>query len=292
AAASLKRKISGLREAVEHLLETRLENARHPVTTRSSRQSKESEASLRNADVMFSVAQQRGREIVGEIPLMGGKIIEAAANDIAAAWTEGNGTSLNVAGIFSTTANRILAEQSAKCLNLLVELRRKLDGILQSAQQASQIMHESEALSKADGLPLIDSASVARAVSLKRPLLLPFLGKSILRNYIGKRLKEQTAGTLPEFLNLAGNILRQWHQTRLTELEKVFAANAGIYRAQFEYLSDTTKAESAIQEDLDILKEWSQSAFPVSRNHLLPSLDTSSALMLAVVSCIKFLCSF
>jgi len=267
AAMSLKRKIGGLREALERLLETRLECSRQPTALQSDRPMKEAEAALRNANVTISVAQQKGGEIAGETTLLVRQIIEAAADNIVAVWT--NGKHANAADIFSETTARMVAGQGMRCLNLLVELREQLGGILQLAHQAIPLTREPpEALPKAGALPLVDASSVARVVNLKKHLLLLALGKAILRKRISRQLEEQTADTLPDFLNLAKKSLHQWQQNKLAELTEAFTASAEIYRAQFVQLPDASTGAADIQNDLNLLKTWFHSDLIKSLSHL------------------------
>jgi len=258
AAMSLKRKIGGLREAVERLLEMRLECSRQPAASQSDHHMKKAEAALRNANVTISVAQQKGSEIAGEIPLLVRQIIEAAADNIAAALT--NGQPANAADIFCVTTTRMVAGHGMRCLNLLVELREQLGGMLQLAHQTIPLTREPpEALPKTGALPLVDAAPVARVVNLKRPFLLTALGKTFLRKHIRRQLEAQTAEALPDFLSLAKKGLHQWQHNKLAELAEAFNASAEIYRAQFEQLSSAPMGAVGIQKDLDFLKTWSQS---------------------------------
>ena len=255
AAASLKRKIGGLREAVERTLEVRMESARSPMASPSSEQSKQANEELRNAHAILETAQRAGHEIPDEIRSLVESIIEAAAEDIAVAWTKADGKSMNPANIFSASLSRVVAAQGVKCQDSLVKIRQELAQTLELAHRTSSATREPEELPKASGLPLVDPVSVCHALVLKRPLLAIF-GKAVLQNYLRRRLRAQLAGGLPDFLDLAGKALHQWYQNKLGELAEAFGADAGIYRAQFGQLSGAAGGEFDIQKDLDILMNW------------------------------------
>jgi hypothetical protein len=77
-----------------------------------------------------------------------------------------------------------------------------------------------------------------------------------LRNHVRRRLREQAGDTLPDFLNLAGKRLEQWHRKSLVELREAFAAGAGIYRAQSVPLSSDEMGGPKVQADFQILRGW------------------------------------
>jgi GTP-binding protein EngB required for normal cell division len=256
AAAALKRKIGGLREAVERTLQARIENSRGLITPQSSDQLKQANEALRSADVILEAAQREGIELTGEIRSLTEKIIEAAAEDLAAAWSKADGKSVSAVGIFSTALNRVIAGQSAKCLDLLAKVREQLAQTLQLAHRASRVAGEPpEALPKASGLPLVNPVSVGNAVALNKPLFLSIFGRAILMRYARRHLEEQVAGILPDFLNLTRSRLEQWYQKTLTELQEAFAASAEIYRSHLPS-QGASPGESEVQTDLHALRKW------------------------------------
>ena len=256
AAASLKRKIGGLREAVERTLQARMESARSPMPSPSSEQLKQANEALRNSHAILEAAQRASREIPDEVRSLIGKIIEAAAEDIAAAWNKADGKSVNAANTFSASLSRVVAAQGAMSLDSLVKIRGQLAQTLQLAHHATRAAREPEELPKAGGLPLVDPVSFCRDVALKRPLLLSIFGKAVLRNHVRRRLREKTGDILPDFLNLAGKNLEQWHRKTLAELHEAFTAAAGIYQAQFAPLSADEAGGPTVQADFQILRQW------------------------------------
>lgn len=253
-AASLKRKIGGLREAVERTLQARMESARNPMP--SGEQLKQANEAIRNAHAMLEAAQHESRDFADGIRSLAGEIIEGAAEDIAAAWNKTDGKPGNAADIFFASLSRVMAAQGAKCLDLLVKIRGQLAQTLQLAHLASRSARELEELPKADGLPLVDPVSICRAVTLKKPLLLSIFGKAIVRNHVRRRLREQIGDTLPDFLNLAGKNVEQWHRKTLAELHEAFIAAAGFYRAQFEQPPADEAGGPEIQADFQVLRQW------------------------------------
>ena len=257
AVASLKRKIGGLREAVERILETRLEGARGGdalVATTSVSQRKEAAEALRNADAILETAQRSGDSLAYKIRSATEQVIEVLSEDIATAWSKAGGNSETAAEIVSGSLSQMVSSQGAKCVATLAQVREQLAQTMQTAHRALRVSGEPpEALPEAGGLPLIDVSPVSRRITFKKPMLLPIFGRAVLRRYVRQQLKQQLGDALPEFLGLAGKQWEQWYRRALTELREGFAANAGIYRAHFEQLSGATTGAADIQKDLDAL---------------------------------------
>ncbi|MGA9778310.1 MAG: dynamin family protein [Limisphaerales bacterium] len=260
AVTSLKRKIGGLRETVERMLETRLENTRGGDTqgaTTSVSQRKEAAEALRNADAILETAQRSGDSLAYKIRSLVEQVIEVLADDVAAVWSKANGKSKTAAEIVSDSLSQIVSSQGAKCVAALAQVREQLAQTLQSAHRASRVTREPpEALPEASGLPLIDVSPVSRRITLKKPMLLPIFGQAVLRSYVRQQLKQQLGDAFSEFLGLAGKQWEQWYRRALAELQRTFAASAGIYQAQLQQLSGTASGESELQKDLDVLKSW------------------------------------
>jgi len=260
AAASLKRKIGGLREAVERILETRLENARGGdalAATTSVSQRKEAAEALRNAGAILETAQRSGDSLAYKIRSATEQVIEVLSEDIATAWSKTGENSETAAEMVSGSLSQMVSSQGAKCVATLAQVREQLAQTLQTAHRASRVSGEPpEALPEAGELPLLDVSPVSRRITLKKPMLLPIFGQAVLRSYVRQQLKQQLGDTLSEFLGLAGRQWEQWHRRELAELQEAFAASAGIYQAQFQQLSGATSGETEFQKDLDILKRW------------------------------------
>ncbi|HUB87714.1 MAG TPA: hypothetical protein VMB22_07455, partial [Verrucomicrobiae bacterium] len=260
AAASLKRKVGGLREAVERILETRLEGARGGdalVATTSVSQRKEAAEALRNADAILETAQRSGDSLAYKIRSLAEQAIEAVADDVAVAWSKAGGKSKTAAEIVSNSLSQIVSSQGAKCVAALAQVREQLAQTLQSAHRALRVTREPpDALPETGGLPLIDASPIARRIAFKKPRLLPIFGRAVLRSYVRQQLKQQLGDVLSEFLGLAGKQLEQWYRRALAELQQNFAASAEIYQAQFQQLSGAASSESELQKDLDVLKRW------------------------------------
>ncbi|MGH7990614.1 MAG: dynamin family protein, partial [Limisphaerales bacterium] len=207
AATSLKRKIGGLREAVERILESRLETARGGdgvVATIPVSQHKETAEALRNADAILENAQRTGDSLAYKIRSLMEQVIEAVADDVAAAWSKAGGKSKTSAAIMSDSLSQIVSSQGAKCIAALAQVREQLAQALQSAHRASRVTREPpEALPEAGGLPLIDVSPVSHSITFKRPVLLTIFGRAVLRSHIRQQLKQQLGDALPEFLGLA-----------------------------------------------------------------------------------------
>ena len=260
ASASLKRKIGGLREAIEQVLQRQIENANNSSPpSGSDQQTGEAVEAIRSADAILESAQRRSYQITDEVRLLNEKIIETAAEDISATWSSADKTSNEPAAIFAASLSRVVSSQGSKYVETIAGIRRQLAQTLQSAHRASRTRHKPEELPNADGLPLLDPSPLSKLVVLEKPRLLPVFGRTALRSHVRRQLRKQLASALPDFLSLMGKQYEQWQRRALAELEKTFAASAEIYRTQFELSRRLTAGESdlsEVQADLHVLRKW------------------------------------
>jgi len=260
AAAALKRKVGGLREAVVSVLESRLQgDSLAPPAPRGPRV-QEAVAALRIADALLEAAQRDGEEIMDGFSTLADDVLDAAATDLTAVWISVQGKNAEVAKTLSASVHRVLAGQVTKLLVRLVSVRSQLDQALQLAQQVLPPTKESsEQLPMPAGAPLADTTTLAQNLVLKRPVLLSSLGAAVLRRHTRSRLEEQLRETLPELLKPYRQQVGRWFTQSLAELRTAFAARAGLLRAQFEARAATPTAEPdapSVAADLRQLCEW------------------------------------
>ena len=256
-AASLKRKIGLLRETVADALGARLDAARGPKPTPKVGDLKQAAEALRGASAILESAEKEGRTFGYNTRGLATSALPAVATDIASAWHNGKNPASDVAGVFSGSLNRFLAQVSAVFVQSVEEVRGRLTATLEQVHAASGSRRgPPEELPKVAGLPILDSSPLAARLTLRKPPLLSLLGQRALRRFAESKMSGQLEDSLSEFFNLAGKRLEQWHKDALAELREAFDARAGVYRAQFEQSSGATVGESEIQNDLDMLKRW------------------------------------
>ena len=88
AAASLKRKAGGLREAVLNTLKARLHGQVAGATAVSREQVAGATAMLRKADALVEAAESEAANLVYEVPALADALLTAAANEMAATWRQ------------------------------------------------------------------------------------------------------------------------------------------------------------------------------------------------------------
>jgi len=258
AAASLKRKVGALREAVVKTLEARLQGPAVGAAPASG--ASDAVAALRQADALLQVAERDAENLVDEVAYLGPALIEVAASELAGAWRQRPMTPTESAASCAATLSRALGGHTAKAVDRLESLRQQLEQTLAVARQVSRATARvAEPLSRSSGLPAFDPAAVTPKLHLHSSRLLRLLGTLLLRHSARAQLQRQLGDWLPDMLSDYRRSLRQWLRRTLTELRAAFHAHAGPLRAQLEpresvAASDTTPAN--LDADLRILQEW------------------------------------
>ena len=284
ASASLKRKIGLLREAVMDALRVRLDaacsptgRARHSVRAGEDLRDggaqrtdapyqeidsclTQAAAALRGASAILESAEKEGQTLGYNTRGLAPSALQAVATDIASAWLNGTNPASAAAGIFSASLNRFLTQVSAAFVQSVEEVRGRLAATLEQAHDASGSRRgPPEELPKAAGLPIMDSSPLAARLTLRKPTLLPLLGRRALRHFAESKISGQLENSLSEFFNLAGKRLEQWHNKALAELRDAFDARAGVYRAvlaQGQRATAENVSEADVTRDLFALENW------------------------------------
>jgi len=261
--ASLKRKIGLLREVVADALRIRLNAACEPKTTLKTGDVTQAAEALRGASAILESAEKEGRTLGYNTRGLAPSALPAVATDIASAWLNGKNPASDVAGIFSASLNRFLAQVSAVFVQSVEEVRGRLTATLEQVHAASGSRRgPPEELPKVAGLPIMDSSPLAARLMLQKPPLLSLLGRRALRRFAESKMSGQLENSLSEFFNLAGKRLEQWHKDALAELREAFDTRAGIYRAvlaQDQRATAESVSEADVTKDLFALGNWGSS---------------------------------
>jgi hypothetical protein len=262
-ATSLKRKIGLLRETVVDALRVRLDAARGPKTTFKTGDLTQAAEALRGASAILESAEKEGRTLGYNTRGLAPSALQAVATDIASAWLNGANPVPDVAGVFSASLNRFLAQVSAVFVQSVEEARGRLAATLEQAHAASGSRRgPPEELPKAAGLPIMDSSPLAARLTLQKPPLLTLLGRPVLRRFAESKISGQLEDSLSGFFSLAGKRLEQWHKDALAELREAFDARAGVYRAvlaQDQHVTAESVSEADATRDLFALENWASS---------------------------------
>lgn len=261
AAAALRRKIGALREAAVRALEARLQpgpRAGAPAT--SGQAAPQALSALREAELWLEKAEREGAERLDELDRLPETILTTAATELVAAWRAGRTAPEEAARVLGPVLREAVAGHTARQLQLLEELRRKLQTALAEAQRANGPAREAaEPLPRSTGLPLFDPAGLAEHVRVQPPLLARVLGVGWLRRHALIRLQAQLADPLARCLGDYRRRLRPWWTQALDELRAAFQARAGLVRPPGEAPENPPEAATdpvRLAADLDRLRAW------------------------------------
>jgi ElaB/YqjD/DUF883 family membrane-anchored ribosome-binding protein len=292
AAASLRRKIGGLREALLATLKRRLpesggsrRQAAHSTKSEirnpkseldqslltSAATIEEIERELRSVPQMLESARREAEERARSLRHAEELVIEIAAGELATRWLKGDPHAVNPGESFAATVTRLMAEEAGKVREQVQQTRSRLEDLLRSASRAFPSSRwDYQELPRAAGLPLADSSALAGQVRLGRPPVLSLLGRTALRRHIETRLQQQVGEELHAFLDVYGRRLTEWANRSFTELETVFTATASILSAQVASHRPPAPEDvsnDSIQKDIRLLEGWGQ---PESSPHAQP----------------------
>lgn len=262
AAASLRRKIGGLREAVVRTLAARRQGAGAGGASASRARPADAVAGLRQAEALLEAAEHDAGDLMERVPFLGPALIETAAAALAGAWQQHRTSSGESAVECAAALGRALGEHSASVVARLASLRRQLETTLTDARQAlGAAISAGEPLPRPAGLPVFDPAAVTAKLDVRPPRFLVRPGMSRLRHSAWAQLQRQLGGSLPDALAEYLRRLRPWLRQTLTELRFAFHAQAGPLRAQLEARETALGGEAAAADlaaDLQALQQWPQ----------------------------------
>ncbi len=249
-----KRKIGALREAVIGALERQLQVGSQTAPLGNGKPPAEAREALRNGDRILERAQAEAFFLTRKITQVQSKVIDAAAEQIAAALAESDHA--DAASIFAETLTRMLAEPVAGTLRSLEQTRETLAGAMQFAASASH-WAVPEKLPKPAGMPALDVGEISKKIVVEKPSVVSLFGTGMLTSHVRRKLENEYDRALLDFLSLYANRLRRWMEQSINALRTAFAAFADMHRAQFENSQFASSPDSStIENDLRILQSW------------------------------------
>lgn len=256
---SQKRKIGVLRENVIAALERRLEVGTGSGDTASM--PGEATEALREGDRVLERAQGESFFLTRKIAKMHQAIIDIVAQRIAAELS--NSEDVDAGSIFSETLTQMIVEPVAATLRSIEHTR---DELMKATRLAAATSGHGtpEELPRPTGMPILDLHEISQRIVIEKPRILLLLGQGVVASRIRRQLEQQYDRAFLEFLSLYANRLRRWMEQSISALRNAFNAFADTYRAHFEAapLAPGLSEESAIQNDLRILREWNRANEP------------------------------
>lgn len=257
-AASQKRKVGALREAVIAALERRLHASTVAPSTAEAVPANEVAEALRGGERILERAQGQAFFLTGKITKAKPEVVEAAAQAIAMALLESD--TANTGEVFGATLTRTLAGPVAGVLRAVEETR---DSLLHALQIAASVSSgpATEDLPKPTGMPALDAVEFSKQVQIEKPVVVSLLGKTALAAHVRRKLENDCDRALFDFLNLYANRLRRWMEQSINAMRTAFAASADVQRAQLGTEQFAGPADHAsIENDVRLLRNWEASA--------------------------------
>jgi GTP-binding protein EngB required for normal cell division len=257
---SQRRKIGVLRENVTSTLARRLQV--EAVSRDTGSVPGEAIEVLREGDRVRERAQGQSFFLTRKIAKMHQAIIDIVAQRIAAALSDS--AEADAASIFSETLTQMIAEPEAATLRCIEQTRDELTMAMQLVAATSGHGTPDE-LPRPTGLPTLDLQEISQRILIEKPRVLLLLGKRAVAANVQRQLERQYDRALFEFLSLYANRLRRWMEQSIAALRNAFNAFADMYRAHFDAVpvASGLSEDSAIQDDLRILREWDTANEPV-----------------------------
>ena len=260
AAASLKRKVGGLREALLATLKRRTEIGAPALSENEKARMQEVETQLRKISHTLESARDETEERTRTLRDGADLIIETASDELAASWLARDSQAVNPAESFLATVTRLMTEESAKARQGVEQTRSRLAELFQTASRVfSSSRSAFQELPKPAGLPMPDPSALVGKVALRRPAMLSLLGRVALRRHVRTKLWAQVSSELHDFLSIYSGRLTEWTKRSFAELETACSANAGIFQAQLARYQPTTPGEAGnngLQNDILLLERW------------------------------------
>lgn len=254
AAASLKRKIGLLREAVSRTLEARLNGVSPSAATASDHAVAPVIAALRAGDGLCAATQHAVETLAEELPRLAEVIIEAVAIEVVARWRQKR-TEPGVAAACGPIIQQTVTAHAAKILHGLEALRQQLEAALRHGQQIlGEVTIDGEPLPTPSGMPLMDAMAATRGLDFHAPGLLSMLPAPWRLRLVRTRLHRQWRGALGESLDHYHRSLRQWLLPALSELRAAFQAHAAPLITQLDARTIAPGRDPAPEIEADLLR--------------------------------------
>ena len=256
---SIRRKLGGLRQSVEIALRGRLRR-KDPIPLMKVEQLRVVEGELRQATGRLEEIKKTARRVADEVEYAGSrKMFRIAGASLVDSWSLPGSDEKPSSEIVSNAVTRTVQEQT-EALRLRIDvLAHKLHETLQSAAKVleiSDVPAEEEFASVLREMPVFDLGQLT--FHLRRPVLLPLLGRRVSESFVTKRLTGLIEAQLARSLSAYRALLYDWSERTLGQVQRRFDAYANSYRAQVERSLGNqevgTGQEDIIRRDLGALE--------------------------------------
>jgi GTP-binding protein EngB required for normal cell division len=255
---SIRRKLGGLRQSVEIALRGRLRR-KDQIPFQKVEQLRVVEAELRQASGRLEEMKKTARRVADELEYSGSKVLRIAGASLVESWSLQGTHEKPSSEIVSEVVTRTVQEQTEALRRRMGALAHKLHATLQSTAKVldtADVPSEEELSSVLREMPAFDPGQLAFQV--RRPVLLPLLGRSVTESAVARKLTRLIGTQLKSSLATYRALLYDWSERTLGQVQRRFDAYANGYRAQVERLLGgqelPTGQEDVIRRDLETLE--------------------------------------
>jgi GTP-binding protein EngB required for normal cell division len=259
-AASLRRKIGALNQALESALRSRLRRSGRDssATTPNVTDIRQVEADLRKAAAWIEEADAADKGFADSVSRNLESIYRRAAGRLLALWAEGK-HDIDVAEETRQAALQQVQERLKVLQQALQSLASELETELGSTAQILGMPNrpsKDEFVELLREMPVLDLGTLQ--VSATRPLLSGLFGNRFRVEQLAQRLERQIGSQVANALTVYSRLLREWCSGVLSHMQRLFVAYADAYRAQAERAATSSsdvppEERRAIQRDLELL---------------------------------------
>lgn len=251
-AASLRRKIGGLRDSVIAALEARLRR-QDASSGELKHQARRAEALLRQTTGQIEETRVLCGRFIQQVSESGAEAIDDASDRLLHSWSKGSygvvvpGQSVrdSITQFVQLQVGKLQGEITALASLLGQNLRRCAEEL-----NLQDVPNEGEFDSVIRGTPVFESSALR--VSVSRPVLASLLGRRIAKYQVARKISRQIGQPLSEALEAYWQAVRAWEEFVIGQLQQRFETYAQSYRAQAEQVFGSTEFT---KDEFDSLRE-------------------------------------
>jgi len=262
-AASLKRKIGGLRESVVHTLQHRIHRDQS-VSTLELERWKQVEHEFLKVTGMIQAARRNTEVGVRSLLLSPGEILDQATDKLSAMEWKKEGTQHEYREMLGNVIRHTTGSPAIALLTKLKEVRDAASAALEKAALLLHVPAKDDSLPEIWGMPLFDHSSLVSHLIFEKPKF-AFLGAAAVRKQIQSQLEPQIEPILANALRVYRKQLQEWAENYLSNLREDFEAKSAVYQARTglaeeDPIPPDDKLKTSMEIDLKVLKDWSSAS--------------------------------
>jgi GTP-binding protein EngB required for normal cell division len=255
---SIRRKLGGLRQAVEIALRVRLRR-KDQTPLKKVEQLRVVESELRQASGRLEEMKKTARSVADDLEYAGArKMFRMAGASLVQSWSLLGSDGERSSEVVGNVITRMVQDHADALRRHMDVLVHKLLETLQSAATVLEIADvptEEEFSSVLREMPAFDLGQLT--FRLGRPILLALLGRRVSESFATKRITDLVGNQVSRSVSAYRALLFDWSERTLGLIQRRFDAYANSYRAQVERSLGShelgTEQQDLIRRDLEAL---------------------------------------